>query len=78
MVREFLRYNTPHVDDIFNVANSGKQRLSRRHAGFFVQSSRVARTGDAVLYAMGRCTSRHGRVHSDFASYPQERFSLRR
>lgn len=74
MVREFLRYNTPHVDDIFNVANSGKQAAFATTRRFFVQSSRVARTGDAVLYAMGRRTARHGRVHSDFASYPQERF----
>jgi hypothetical protein len=79
-IRAAIRYvnfcaTTPRMSTTFSTSQiPASRRLSRRHAGFFVQSSRVGRTGDAVLYAMGQRTARHGRVHSDFASYPQERF----
>jgi hypothetical protein len=62
MVREFLRYNTPHVDDIFNVANSGKQAAFATTRRFFctIITSRTH---------WRRCSIRNGTMH--FSSRPR-------
>src|SRR6516164_5919224 len=49
MPKEFIRYQTRNIDDIFNVGKFGRQRLPRRHKNCFLQSSRGARAGAVIL-----------------------------